>query len=117
LVRRGPRMPTRKGRPPLSEFYRLYIGGQIPGTDGVWWHDRVAAWLVEHRRLHGGWCELGITCAHRRQAGSADHWHYRTLGRERREDVGLACWDCHVRREQLKVQGVDAWAWMADRKA
>lgn len=121
--RSQPAMP-RPSRP-LSERYRAYIAGEVPGDDPGWggwyWPQKRAAILAWYARQFGtgGRCLLGIVCGGQAPATQLDHCgrargfktDYVELFHETPASTAPTCRDCHVRRTELQRQGVDAWRW------
>ncbi len=69
-----------------SLTYRLYLRSPL-------WRARRRIWILEA----GGRCQ----CCRSRRRLSVHHRTYKRLGRERRRDIQVLCWDCHRR--------ADAW--------
>lgn len=120
LPGRGTRAVMPRPAQPHSAFYDAYIrhGARSPYT-GLTWQQTREHLLDLNVASHGGRCQLGIVCGGLAAGTQLDHcarsagWphDYSRLGQEGPTDCRPVCRDCHVRREQLKRQGADAWQW------
>jgi hypothetical protein len=113
---------------PLSDRYRAYIAGQVPGDSGDWggwtWPEKRRAIMAWYRQRFGPNCLLGVVCGGTARATQLDHRgrsaglasDYAELFRETPASVAPVCRDCHDRRTALARQGIDAWTWRVARR-
>jgi hypothetical protein len=106
---------------PLSPRYMAYMDGVEAGDSSGWggwtWPEKREAILAWYARRTGGACLLALPGYCTGQATQLDHcgraagddYDYSELFKETPRTVRPVCRGCHVRREELKGQGIDAW--------